>query len=334
MNDVAGDDDSFQFQTSGGNPGNWELYHNNSYSFGTVDSTVWQHLVATFSNDTVTLYMDGVEVLNQSVPNGTVNSIEIYKFGVNRAGNTHFAGVIDEVQIWDTALDSEEVADVHDEIVWICPSFNSTNNSVAFVEQSFDIDSEFAGHAWVLDGYSMREGWVEGDWWLEVEAFDQNGSSLSTNRSDDRAFSDDWQSRQLRFKPDALATQFTVRQVVEFSDGTYNGSIFFDTLNLYPIRPHFTWLDGSIAETAVSTGGRTFILNSSYGQSLVSDLLDDGVSGVKGYVYEPYLDAISNPEHLLSCYANGFTMAECYACLLYTSPSPRDQRGSRMPSSA
>ena len=148
---------------------------------------------------------------------------------------------------------------------------------------------------------------------MEVEAFDQNGTSLSTNISDDRAFSDDWQSRQLRFRPDAQATQFTVRQVVEFSDGTYNGSIFFDTLKLYPIRPHFTWLDGSIAETAVSTGGRTFILNSSYGQSLISDLLDDGVSGVKGYVYEPYLDAISNPEHLLSCYANGFTMAECYA---------------------
>ena len=80
VNDVAGDDDSFQFQTSGGNPGNWELYHNNSYSFGTVDPTVWQHLVATFENDTITLYMDGVEILNQSVPNGTVNSIEIYKF--------------------------------------------------------------------------------------------------------------------------------------------------------------------------------------------------------------------------------------------------------------
>ena len=27
-------------------------------------------------------------------------------------------------------------------------------------------------------------------------------------------------------------------------------------------------------------------------------------------------------------------MLENYACLLYTSPSPRDQRGSRMPSSA
>ena len=31
-------------------------------------------------------------------------------------------------------------------------------------------------------------------------------------------------------------------------------------------------------------------------------------------------------------YANGG--ARCEACLLYTSPSPRDQRGSRMPSSA
>ena len=31
---------------------------------------------------------------------------------------------------------------------------------------------------------------------------------------------------------------------------------------------------------------------------------------------------------------SAFTSNECWACLLYTSPSPRDQRGSRMPSSA
>ena len=313
VNDVAGDDDSFQFQTSGGNPGNWELYHNNSYSFGTVDPTAWQHLVATFDNDTITLYMDGVEILNQSVPNGTVNSIEIYKFGVNRAGNTHFSGVIDEVQIWETALDAEEVSDVHDEIVWICPGFNTTNNSVAFVEQRFEIDSDFSEHVWVIDGYSMRDGWMEGNWWLEVEAFDQSGNSISLNRSQERGFSDDWELRQLRFRPRTNTSELVVRQVAELSEGTYNGSVFFDTLNLYPIRPHFEWLNGSIAETAVSTGGRTFVINSSYGQSLISDLLDDGVSGVKGYVYEPYLSAVSNPNQLLSCYANGYTMSECYA---------------------
>ncbi len=317
VNDVAGDDDSFQIMTGGGNPGDWELYHNTSYSFGEVDPTVWQHLVTTFFNDTVTLYLDGVEILNQSVPNGTVNSIEIYKFGVNRAGNSHFTGVIDEVQIWDVALSSEEVGDIHDEIVWICPSFNSTNNSVTYVEQTANLvgsgDPLDGNHAWVLDGYSMREGWVEGDWWLEVETYDANGTTLSTNRSEPRSFSDDWQNRQLRFRPSIQATSFAVRQVAEFSDGTYNGSIFFDTLKLYPIMPHFTWLDGSIAETAVSTGGRTFVFNSSYGQSLVADLLDDGASAVKGYVYEPYLDAISNPEQLLSCYAEGYTMVECYA---------------------
>jgi uncharacterized protein (TIGR03790 family) len=313
VNDVAGDDESFQIMASGGNPGNWELYHNNSYSFGTVDPTVWQHLVATFENDNVTLYIDGVEVLNQSVPNGTINSIELYKFGVNRAGSTHFTGVIDEVQIWETALSEEEVADVHDEIVWICPSFNTTSNSTAFVEQVWSIESDLQEHAWVLDGYSMREGWVEGDWWLEVESLDSNGTSLSTNQSDSRAFSDDWQSRVLRFRPHINATSIAIRQVAEFDSGTYNGSIFFDTLKLYPIRPHFTWLDGSIAETAVSTGGRTFTLGTDYGQSLVADLLEDGVSGVKGYVYEPYLSAISNPEQLFECYAQGFTLAECYA---------------------
>ena len=31
---------------------------------------------------------------------------------------------------------------------------------------------------------------------------------------------------------------------------------------------------------------------------------------------------------------DSFVQAVLYACLLYTSPSPRDQRGSRMPSSA
>ena len=35
-----------------------------------------------------------------------------------------------------------------------------------------------------------------------------------------------------------------------------------------------------------------------------------------------------------ACPILGDTVPACYICLLYTSPSPRDQRGSRMPSSA
>ena len=37
---------------------------------------------------------------------------------------------------------------------------------------------------------------------------------------------------------------------------------------------------------------------------------------------------------MVGCDADGATFAVSHACLLYTSPSPRDQRGSRMPSSA
>ena len=38
-------------------------------------------------------------------------------------------------------------------------------------------------------------------------------------------------------------------------------------------------------------------------------------------------------DHLMS-YAKALKKAQRESCLLYTSPSPRDQRGSRMPSSA
>ena len=51
--------------------------------------------------------------------------------------------------------------------------------------------------------------------------------------------------------------------------------------------------------------------------NFVSDLLKDG--GVKTKIIRKYLPLINQ---------------QVNSCLLYTSPSPRDQRGSRMPSSA
>ena len=50
---------------------------------------------------------------------------------------------------------------------------------------------------------------------------------------------------------------------------------------------------------------------------------------------EPFLGGGSVAIHLTKKYPNlNVWVNDLYDCLLYTSPSPRDQRGSRMPSSA
>ena len=45
----------------------------------------------------------------------------------------------------------------------------------------------------------------------------------------------------------------------------------------------------------------------------MADLLEDGASGVKGYVYEPYLTAVGLPSVLMGTYASGYNLAESHA---------------------
>lgn len=67
----------------------------------------------------------------------------------------------------------------------------------------------------------------------------------------------------------------------------------------------------SIAETAVSTSGRTFF-HTTTGQSMIADLIAQGVAGAKGYVSEPFLDAIASPSVLLDFYTSGRNLAESF----------------------
>jgi uncharacterized protein (TIGR03790 family) len=77
-------------------------------------------------------------------------------------------------------------------------------------------------------------------------------------------------------------------------------------------KPHNTWAAGAIAETYVSTDGRTFTPPPTYGQSLVADLVEEGLTGVKGYVYEPYSSAMSVVSELFDRYTSGYNLAESY----------------------
>ena len=71
------------------------------------------------------------------------------------------------------------------------------------------------------------------------------------------------------------------------------------------------FVPGAIAETAVSTSGRTF-LPSSGGQSLIADLIEARVTGVKGYCDEPFLPAIASPTILFDRYTRGWNLAESF----------------------
>ncbi len=76
--------------------------------------------------------------------------------------------------------------------------------------------------------------------------------------------------------------------------------------------PYNTYAPGAIAETYVSTSGRSFENPPHYGQSLIVDLLAEGVSGAKGYVYEPFSNAMAHAYILYDRYTSGYNLAESY----------------------
>ncbi|HEY9480638.1 MAG TPA: TIGR03790 family protein [Candidatus Paceibacterota bacterium] len=77
-------------------------------------------------------------------------------------------------------------------------------------------------------------------------------------------------------------------------------------------KPGNTYVNGAIAETAVSTSGRSFGYPPVYGQSLIADLIAEGVSGAKGYVSEPFLNAVAHPDILFDHYTAGFNLADSF----------------------
>jgi uncharacterized protein (TIGR03790 family) len=305
----AGSNYSFQHAIINGE---WKLHNNQSHTFGVVEQQKWAHLVTVFDNGQTRQYLDGVLVGTNSFPNGSFNNIDLYKLGVNRAGSSYYEGMIDNLRIWDTALSNGSITSLHREIYKDCSAYSGHGQTVASIEQTFTLPSHFENHAWILSVQGIRTGDVYGEFEIEVESLDVNGTIIATNKSSSKAFTTSWQAATLRYRPPSNTHAYKITIPLDIVSTSTDGSLFLDTVNLKPIRPHNQWANGSIAETAVSTGGRSFNWDTSYGQSLVADLLEDGVSGAKGYVYEPYLTAISYPSVLHSTYAQGYTMAESY----------------------
>ena len=310
VDDNAGSNSSFQHALIGGE---WRLHNNQSYAFGDVEAQEWTHLVTVFDNGSARQYLDGVLVRTTAFNSGSLNNFDIYKLGVNRGGTSYFQGMIDNVMIWNTSLQDHEITTLHRDIYKDCSAYSGNGQTAASIEQTYQIPVELEDHAWIIYLYGQRTGDVYGDFTIEVEGLDENGTVLSSNQSSSKSFASTWESRTLRFRPHSNATSFRIRIPLDIVATSTDGSVYLDTMNLHAIRPHNTWVNGSIAETAVSTSGRSFNWDTSYGQSLIADLLEDGVSGAKGYVYEPYLTAVGSPSTLMSMYASGYNLAESHA---------------------
>ena len=68
---------------------------------------------------------------------------------------------------------------------------------------------------------------------------------------------------------------------------------------------------GAIAETYVSTSARTF-KPTEKGQSLIADLIHNGITGIKGYVSEPFTFALARVDILFDRYTDGYNLAESF----------------------
>ena len=310
IDDNAGSSQSFQHMISNSQ---WKLHNNQSKVFGDVTPQHWTHLVTVYDAGETRQYMDGVLVNSNAFPNGSINNFDLYKLGVNRANNSYFEGMIDNLMIWNTALSNGSVTALSRDIVNNCSAYSGNGQGVAYLETTYDIPSNFTNHAWVVYGYGKRTGDVFGQYNIEVSSLDTNGTLLNTNTSSNKDFTTNWNSVTMRFRPHSDATSLRIKISLDIVSTSTDGSLFIDSTVLRVIRPHMQWVDGSIVETAVSTGGRSFNWDTGYGQSLVADLLEDGASGLKGYVYEPYLTAVGSPSILLPSYAMGYNLAESHA---------------------
>ncbi len=84
----------------------------NSITTNSVPSiNAWHHVTAIKTNNSLYLYLDGVSVGSPVADTTNINSVDTIRIGSRYAGdaNNFWNGTIDEVQIWNRALSSQEV---------------------------------------------------------------------------------------------------------------------------------------------------------------------------------------------------------------------------------
>ncbi|MEW5805297.1 MAG: LamG domain-containing protein [Patescibacteria group bacterium] len=95
------------------------------YSAGTLAQNVWQHVVAAYDGSNINLYLNGQPVGSPSAcSTGAAVNDENLLIGGRATDSAKFSGRIDEVRIYNRALDSQEISGLYSGINKFYP-FNS-----------------------------------------------------------------------------------------------------------------------------------------------------------------------------------------------------------------
>lgn len=140
-----------------GGGGNWNLITSGDNA---LDSGKWSHVVGTYSEDTMRLYINGFEVSKAHNTNAVGVSTTAFTVGEgSEYRDRGFNGKIDNVRLWNIAIDSGNVHLLKDTIIEEASSeliaawaFNEgSGNSTTDVSQTYT--GTLSGASWVRDGF-------------------------------------------------------------------------------------------------------------------------------------------------------------------------------------
>lgn len=79
---------------------------------GDVDENVWYHMTVTYDGTNVSVHYGGEQVSTRAIGFGFADTDDVLRLGTWDPGGGQFIGVIDELAIFNTALDGDDMKDL------------------------------------------------------------------------------------------------------------------------------------------------------------------------------------------------------------------------------
>lgn len=105
---------------------------NNNYTVTTTNNLLtWYHYVYVYDGTTAKIYKDGVLLGSQAKSWNTINDNNLFRIGTSFAGAGSFSGVIDDLKIYNYALEQADITSLYTNNALSSSNFTQNNLEVA-----------------------------------------------------------------------------------------------------------------------------------------------------------------------------------------------------------